>query len=66
MLPISQEVKLSIFDLLGREVQTLVDEKMKAGFHELELDAQKLASGIYLYRLESENFAKTRKMILLK
>jgi hypothetical protein len=65
-LPISQKVALKVYDLLGREIETLIDEKMDAGLHELEFDGRDFASGIYFYQLETESFIKTRKMILLK
>ena len=59
-------VKIKIYDVLGREVRTLVNEFKQAGTYELQFSANGLASGIYLYRIESGKFIETKKMILLK
>jgi len=59
-------VRIKIYDVLGREVMTLVDEFKQSGSYEVRYDATGLASGIYLYRIESGNFVQTKKMILLK
>jgi hypothetical protein len=59
-------VKIKIYDVLGREVRTLVNEFKQAGTYELQFSANGLASGIYLYRIESGSFVETKKMILLK
>jgi hypothetical protein len=57
---------LSIYDVLGNEIATLVNEKKTAGEYEIEFDASQLSSGVYLYRLSAGSLAQTRKMILLK
>jgi hypothetical protein len=62
----SAPVRLSVFDLTGREVAVLVDEKKGPGSYEVTFDASRLASGVYLYRLQSGDFVETRRMILLK
>jgi len=59
-------VTLIIYDVLGREVATLVNEESSAGEHETVFDALRLSSGIYFYQLQSGEFIKTKKMILLK
>jgi len=60
-------VKLEVFDILGRVVAVLVNEYRAAGTHEISFDASKIStSGIYFYRLESSNFTKVNKMMLLK
>jgi hypothetical protein len=59
-------VLLRIYDALGREVETLVNEKLSAGTYEVEWNADKYTSGIYFYRLTSEGYSVTKKMILLK
>jgi len=59
-------VSIKVFDLLGREVATLVNEERSAGEYEVEFNATGQASGIYLYKLETSNFTATRKMLLLK
>ncbi len=58
--------RLTVFDLLGREVRTLVNEDKHAGYYEANFDASSLASGIYFYKLEAGNFVQTKKMILVK
>ncbi|MFZ1292495.1 MAG: lamin tail domain-containing protein [Melioribacteraceae bacterium] len=59
-------VKLIVYDVLGREVKTLVNEKQKPGIYKVEFSGSKLSSGIYLYQLKSGTFIQTKKMILLK
>jgi len=59
-------VRIKVYDILGREVKTLINEQKQAGTYEIQFDASGLASGIYLYRIESGNFIQTKKMILLK
>jgi len=59
-------VELKIFDVLGREISTLVNEKKNAGSYQVEFNAHNLPSGIYLYRLSAGNFVSTKKMILMK
>ena len=60
------DVHLTIYDLLGREIATLVNEQLKPGSYEAEWDGSNFASGIYFYTLKTDNFSRTRKMILLK
>lgn len=59
-------VTLKVFDILGNEVATLVNEYREAGRYEVTFDASNLASGMYLYRLQSGSFVETKKMILIK
>jgi len=61
-----RNVTIKIFDLLGREVATLVNEKLNPGTYEVRFDAGNLPSGIYFYRMEAEKFTSTKKLILLK
>jgi hypothetical protein len=66
-IPQEGPVKLTVIDLSGKKVQTLVNEPQNAGTHDIYFEAgQSLASGLYFYRLETSGFAQTRKMILLK
>jgi hypothetical protein len=65
-IPASGRVKLSVFDMLGREVATLVDEELEPGDHTVRFDARRLASGVYLYRLAAGAFTQTRTMLLMK
>ena len=55
-LPKPSEVKLIVFDILGREIDMLVDQKMESGYHTVIFDAGNLPSGIYIYKLKAENF----------
>jgi len=57
---------LKVFDLLGREVATLVDEQLPAGNYKREWHAQDMASGVYLYRLQAGEFVQSKKLLLLK
>jgi hypothetical protein len=65
-LPMTNEVDLSIYNLMGQRVSTLVSEKKKAGYHQVEWDASGYASGVYYYRIEAGDFQQVRKMVLLK
>lgn len=65
-LPVSSEVKLSVFDTLGREVAKLVEGKQPAGTHEVNFEASALHSGFYYYRLSAEGFVATREMLLIR
>jgi parallel beta-helix repeat protein len=64
--PISSHQTLIIYDVLGNEVTTLVDEFRQAGKYELNFDASGLSSGIYFYKLSAGKFVETKKMILIK
>ncbi|MBN1397212.1 MAG: T9SS type A sorting domain-containing protein [Bacteroidetes bacterium] len=59
-------VSLRIYDMLGREVVTLVDGVKNGGYHSVEWNAQNLPSGIYFYRLKAGSYIETKRMILLK
>ncbi|MEJ2052269.1 MAG: FG-GAP-like repeat-containing protein, partial [Calditrichota bacterium] len=66
-LPRTSKVTLEIFNILGKEVATLVSGKLSAGSHSYQWSkTEGMASGIYLYRLEADGFVRTRKMILMK
>ena len=65
-LPDAAPVRLTVFDLLGREVRVLVDGEMAAGTHDVRFEAGTLASGTYLYRLETPAQTFTKQMVLMK
>ncbi|RPI19611.1 MAG: T9SS C-terminal target domain-containing protein [Ignavibacteriae bacterium] len=65
-LKLSCYVRLSIFDITGKEVSVIVNQKENAGNYEVEWDGSNFASGIYFYKLETETFSDTKKMILIK
>ncbi|MCF8242017.1 MAG: T9SS type A sorting domain-containing protein [Melioribacteraceae bacterium] len=60
------QTKLIVYDVLGREVKTLINQPMKPGRHKIEFDASGLASGVYFYQLKTGEFRETKKMILLR
>jgi len=59
-------VTLKIYDVLGNEVSTLINEEKPAGEYEVEFDAKDLSAGIYFYQMKAGNFMQTKKMILMK
>jgi len=68
-LPYSSRVSLIVYDLLGRQVKTLVDEMREAGYHQAVFDASGLASGVYIYRLQATGngtYHQVKRMLLLK
>ncbi|OAN64105.1 hypothetical protein A8B79_14010 [Balneola sp. EhC07] len=65
-LPKASVVKLTVFDILGRKVATLANERKEAGYHQVVFDARALASGVYLYRLEAGNNIFIKKLTLIK
>jgi len=65
-LPKNVNVKLTIYDMLGREIETIVNEHLNAGRYEVVFDASKYTSGVYYYRLNAGEFVETKKMILVK
>jgi len=65
-LPVGSPASLKVYDILGREVATLVNEFKLAGKYETEFNAEALPSGVYFYRIQAGSFVETKKMILLK
>ena len=65
-LPVSSVVTLKVFDILGNEIATLVDEYNPVGRYEVEFNASALTSGVYFYQLKAGDFIQSKKMILLK
>ncbi|NIS17908.1 MAG: T9SS type A sorting domain-containing protein, partial [candidate division Zixibacteria bacterium] len=65
-LPESGKVSLRVYNVLGQEVRTLVDEYLDAGVHTIQFDASNLSSGMYFYRLNTESFTESKKMMLVK
>jgi len=64
--PVSGLQTLKVYNILGNEIATLVNEYKEAGRHEIEFDASKLASGVYIYKLTAGEFSQSRKMIIAK
>lgn len=65
-LPDAGFVTLKVYDILGKEVATLISEEKSAGSYSINFDASKLSSGMYLYKISSGNFSQMKKMILMK
>ena len=69
--PQTAQVQIKVFDVLGNEIETLVNEEKQSGTYEVEFNShsgnvRNLPSGIYFYTLQTENYFTTKKMILLK
>ena len=65
-IPQAGFVTLKVYDILGREIITLVNENKTEGYYTVNFNASKLASGVYIYQLRSGNFVSSKKMILTK
>ena len=65
-LPKYSEVKIEVFDILGRTVATLIDERKSAGFHSVLFNASHLSSGTYFYRINAGDFVQIKSMMLIK
>ena len=65
-LPVNGLVTLKVFDILGREITTLVNDEKSAGKYQVDFSSDGLSSGIYFYTLTSREYSKTKKMILIR
>ncbi|MGC8896698.1 MAG: T9SS type A sorting domain-containing protein, partial [Bacteroidota bacterium] len=65
-VPVEGFIKLSVFDVLGREIAVLVNGNVQAGKHKVTFDASSFAAGVYFYRMQAGKFRESRKLILLK
>ena len=65
-LPKSSMVRLTVYDMLGREVASLMNETRGAGVYEVKFDASNLSSGVYLYKLQAGDLVQTRKLLLVR
>ena len=65
-LPVAGQVSLTVYNILGQEIVTLVDQEMKAGEHSVNWNASSVSSGIYFYKIQMDNKVQVRKMVLLK
>lgn len=65
-IPKTSFVSIEVYDVLGKRVSTLVNEEKTAGNYSIKFDGRNLSSGIYFYRLQSEDFSQTKKFVLLK
>jgi hypothetical protein len=65
-VPQTSKVQIKVFDVLGKELETLVNEEKPAGSYEIDFNASELPSGVYFYQLKAGKFIQTKKMILLR
>ncbi|MCK5277802.1 MAG: T9SS type A sorting domain-containing protein, partial [Cyclobacteriaceae bacterium] len=65
-LPQDSKVNLTVFNILGEKVVQLINQEMKAGYHEYKFDASNFASGVYLYSITAGEFIEIKKMVLMK
>jgi hypothetical protein len=65
-IPQLSNVVIKVFDILGNEIETLVNDEKPAGIYEITWNAEKFPSGVYFYQIKAGNFIQTKKMILLK
>jgi len=65
-LPMAGDVELTVYNILGQRVATLVNDHKQAGHHKVTFDAGNLASGVYFYRIRAGEFTDTRKLTLIK
>jgi beta-N-acetylhexosaminidase len=65
-LPTDSRVLLEVFNVMGERVITLIDSELKSGYHNYEFNANNIASGIYFYKLNTDKFSSTKKLVLLK
>ena len=65
-IPNSGVVQITVFDASGREVSSLVNGYMNKGIHTVEFNAAGLSSGVYFYKIKTEGFVETKKMLLVK
>ena len=65
-LPQQENVQLTVYDMVGRQVATLVNETVQAGVHNVNFDASNLSSGVYIYRLQTGSTTLSRKLTVIK
>jgi len=65
-LSVVSDVSLMVYDVQGREVQTLVNERLNAGTYEVRFDGSMLTSGVYFYKMVTEGYSETKRMVLIK
>ncbi|MBI5807770.1 MAG: T9SS type A sorting domain-containing protein, partial [Ignavibacteriales bacterium] len=65
-LPERTNAKLTVYDILGRAISTLVDGEFEAGYHEVNFDASNLTTGVYFYQFTTPNYISTKKLLLMK
>ena len=64
-LPKSEFVRLEVYDIIGQKIETLINQQMQAGDHEIEFEAQNMPSGVYLYKIKAGEWTDMKKMVFL-
>ena len=59
-------MNISIFNILGQRIKTVIEKNLAAGYHEIKFDGSGLANGVYIYLMETPEFIQIKKMVLLK
>jgi hypothetical protein len=65
-IPEESKVTIKLYNLLGQEVSTILNEQKEAGYYSIEFDGSNISSGVYFYRIDTNGFSKVNKMIILK
>jgi hypothetical protein len=65
-IPVSSNVIINVYNVLGELIRTLVNENQEAGIYKVNFDAQGLSNGVYFYKIQAGNYTETKKMLLLK
>ena len=65
-IPQSSFVTLKVYDIIGNEVATLVNQNQEAGKYDIRFNASNLSNGVYMYSIKTDNFTSTKKMLLMK
>lgn len=65
-LPVETDVRVSVYDIMGRKVMRPIDGFREAGFHEVRIDASHLSPRLYLYRLDTPGFSESGRMVLVR
>lgn len=65
-IPVESAIQIKIYNVMGMEIETLLNRKQSAGYYNLTFDASNLPSGVYFYTIRANNYTDTKKMILLK
>jgi len=65
-IPENDFVTIKVYDILGKEIATLVNEKLTAGYYQFSFDASGMSSGVYFYRMTTSKFTQVKRMMLIK
>ena len=65
-LPMSGQISLTVYDMMGSEVTQLVNSRMEEGYHSIQWDASSFSSGVYIVKLVADDFTQTQKIALVK